>query len=91
MVADIRIAIQQELIKVYDPMTYGEMLSFVVKNGKPQAERNAHDDLIMSLAITWQMYQMNLQIEIVSTVNHSPAIEVHKFPENQILDEYGFY
>jgi hypothetical protein len=27
----------------------------------------------------------------VATVNQSPAIEVHKFPENQILDEYGFY
>jgi hypothetical protein len=76
---------------VYDAMSYGEMLSFVVKNGKPQAERNAHDDLIMSLAIAWQMYQMNLQIEIVATVNQSPSIEVHKFPENQILDEYGFY
>jgi hypothetical protein len=45
----------------------------------------------MSLAIAWQMYQMNLQVEVVATVNQSPAIEVHKFPENQILDEYGFY
>ena len=91
MISELRTAIHQGLIKVYDAMTYGEMLSFVVKNGKPQAEKNAHDDLIMSLAIAWQMYQMNLQVEVVATVNQSPAIEVHKFPENQILDEYGFY
>jgi len=90
MVADIRIAIQQQLIKIYDPMTYGEMLSFIVKNGKPQAERNAHDDLIMSLAICWQIYQMSPKKEL--TFSHQQeSVSIHDKEENEILDKYGFY
>lgn len=90
MLSELRTAIHQNLITVYDPMTYAEMLSFIVKNGKPQAERNAHDDLLMALAICWQMYQMNPRKEQVS--NHEETNwEFDKLPENKLLDEYGFY
>lgn len=51
-------AIDERLIRVYHKATVNEMFSFIVaENGKPQAEQGAHDDLIMSLAIAWQMYQ----------------------------------
>lgn len=51
-------AIDNQLINVYDKPTINEMFSFIVKpNGRPEAEDSAHDDLVMSLAIAWQMYQ----------------------------------
>lgn len=90
MLSELRTAIHQNLITVYDGLTYGEMLSFIVKNGKPQAERNAHDDLLMALAITWQMYQMNPQKEQVASYTET-NFETDSLPENKLLDEYGFY
>lgn len=90
MLSELRTAIHQNLITVYDPMTYAEMLSFIVKNGKPQAERNAHDDLLMALAICWQMYQMNPKKEQVSS-HEEYNWQVKDMPENKLLDEYGFY
>jgi phage terminase large subunit len=51
-------AIDNQLITIYDKPTINEMFAFIIKpNGKPQAEQGAHDDLVMSLAIAWQMYQ----------------------------------
>jgi phage terminase large subunit len=51
-------AIDNQLIIIYDKLTINEMFSFIIKpNGKPEAEQGAHDDLVMSLAIAWQMYQ----------------------------------
>jgi phage terminase large subunit len=51
-------AVDNQLITIYDKPTINEMFAFIVKpNGKPQAEQGAHDDLVMSLAIAWQMYQ----------------------------------
>lgn len=51
-------AIDNQLIRIYDKPTISEMFSFIIKpNGRPEAEQSAHDDLVMSLAIAWQMYQ----------------------------------
>lgn len=51
-------AIDNQLINIYDKPTINEMFSFIIKpNGRPEAEQSAHDDLVMSLAIAWQMYQ----------------------------------
>jgi hypothetical protein len=51
-------AIDNQLINIYDKPTINEMFSFIVKpNGRAEAEQSAHDDLVMSLAIAWQMYQ----------------------------------
>lgn len=62
MLAQLKDAIDNRLITVYDQLTIEEMFAFVVKlgtsgNWKAQAETGAHDDLIMSLAGVWQMYQ----------------------------------
>ena len=51
-------AIDNQLLTIYDKPTINEMFSFIIKpNGKPEAEQGSHDDLVMSLAIAWQMYQ----------------------------------
>lgn len=56
MLEELQEAVDKQLFKIYDPDTLGEILSFVKKNGRPQAETGAHDDLVMALAIAWQMY-----------------------------------
>jgi len=62
MLGQLKDAIDNKLLTVYDVPTIEEMYSFVVTRTsnawKAQAETGAHDDLIMALAIGWQLYQM---------------------------------
>lgn len=62
MLSQLKEAIDNKLLRVYDKMTVEEMYSFVVVRSsasvKAQAEAGMHDDLIMSLAIAWQLYQI---------------------------------
>jgi len=61
MLGMIKEAIDSKLITIYDRPTITEMFSFIeVQTStmwRAQAEKNAHDDLVMSLAGVWQMYQ----------------------------------
>lgn len=61
MLGMLKEAIDGNLITIIDRPTINEMFSFVevrtTSGWKAQAESNAHDDLIMSLAGVWQMYQ----------------------------------
>lgn len=58
MLADLKDAVEGGLIHLYHRQTVDEMFSFIVSaTGKPQAEENAHDDLVMALAGVWQLYQ----------------------------------
>jgi len=57
MLSDLKNAIDSRSLRIYNKETINELFSFIIKNGKPQAESNSHDDLIMSLAIAWQLYQ----------------------------------
>ena len=61
MLEELKNAIDQRLIAIYDEFLINEMFSFVVNktnsSWKAQAEQNAHDDLVMALAIAWQLYQ----------------------------------
>lgn len=62
MLSDLKDAIDKKLITIYDKPTIDEMYSFIITHTtsteKAQAERGAHDDLIMALAIAWQLYQL---------------------------------
>lgn len=62
MLSDLKDAIEKGLFRVYDRQTINEMLSFIIvqtsSSWKAQAEVKAHDDLVMALAIVWQMYQI---------------------------------
>jgi len=61
MLQMLKEAIDTRLLRLYDRPTINEMFSFVVvqtnSSWKAQAESGAHDDLIMSLAGAWQLYQ----------------------------------
>lgn len=61
MLADLKDAIDKQVITVYDRPTIEELFSFVIaktsSSWKAQAEKGAHDDLVMSLAGAWQLYQ----------------------------------
>lgn len=61
MLQHLKECIDSKLITLYDKPTVNEMFSFIVSqtstSWKAQAEQGAHDDLIMSLAIAWQLYQ----------------------------------
>lgn len=61
MLSMLKEAIDNQLIRIYDKPTINEMFSFIISqtstSWKAQAEQGAHDDLIMSLAIAWQLYQ----------------------------------
>jgi hypothetical protein len=67
-------AIDNQLITIYDKPTISEMFSFIIKpNGRPEAEQSSHDDLVMSLAIAWQMYQT--ESPMVVKVHHRKEIK----------------
>lgn len=61
MLSDIKQAIDNGVPVIYDRPTINEMFSFVevqtTMSWRAQAETGAHDDLIMSLAGVWQLYQ----------------------------------
>ena len=61
MLSMLKEAIDNKLIRIYDKPTINEMFAFIISqtssSWKAQAEKGAHDDLIMSLAGAWQLYQ----------------------------------
>lgn len=61
MLQDLKEAVDNQLIRIYDETTITEMFAFIINqtstSWRAQAEEGAHDDLIMSLAIAWQLYQ----------------------------------
>lgn len=61
MLQMLKECIDNKLLTIYDKPTVNEMFSFIVNqtasSWKAEAEQGAHDDLIMALAIAWQLYQ----------------------------------
>lgn len=61
MLSMLKECIDNRLIRVYDKPTISEMFAFIISqtssSWKAQAESGSHDDLIMALAIAWQLYQ----------------------------------
>ena len=86
MLSQLKEAIDATLITLYDRPTINELFSFVVvqtsSSWKAQAESGAHDDLIMSLAGVWQMYQTE-----TPEVIHNQALYRHE----SMFDKDGFY
>lgn len=49
----LQMALRQRAIQIHDPITIGELRTFVfTPSGKPEAERGAHDDTVLALALT---------------------------------------
>ena len=83
MLSMLKEAIDNKLITIYDKPTVTEMFSFIVSktssSWKAQAESGAHDDLIMSLAGAWQMYQTEVPpaIKKPRTRERPPKLKFH--------------
>lgn len=60
MLDDLALAIRQRAIKIPSKVVVDELFTFIreEKTGKPQAEVGSNDDLVISLAIAWQMYSL---------------------------------
>jgi len=58
MLADLKDAVDHQLLRIYDKPLINELYSFIIsKQGKPEAETGSHDDLVMACAIAWQLQQ----------------------------------
>lgn len=65
MVGDLKEAIDNRQIIIYDEDTISQLSTFIVnKQNKPVAASNTHDDAVMSLAGAWQLYQTENKIKI---------------------------
>lgn len=77
MLGNLKECIDNRLLTIYDEQTINEMFSFVVMQTstawKAQAESGAHDDLIMSLAIAWQIYLNKPQRREMYVESYRPA------------------
>ncbi len=51
IIAKLEEFVRNQLITIYSKRMLSEMTTFIWNNGKPQAQRSYHDDLIMSCAI----------------------------------------
>ena len=73
MLQMIKEAVDNKLIRIYDRPTINEMFSFIevhtTSQWRAQAEKSAHDDLVMSLAGVWQMYQTEKPLNITGKRN----------------------
>lgn len=64
MLQELKDAIEGNLIHVYHRQTVNELFSFIITaTGRAEAEEGAHDDLVMSLAGVWQLYQSEAPIK----------------------------
>jgi hypothetical protein len=72
MLSMLKEAIDNRLLRIYDKPTINEMFSFIISqtssSWKAQAEKGAHDDLIMALAGAWQLYQTENPIDLNNNV-----------------------
>lgn len=88
MLSDLKEAVDNKLIGLYDETTIQELFSFVIiqmkTRWKAAAEYGKHDDHIMALAIAWQLYQTESPIDDV-TLNDIPD------QQSQIFDNQGYY
>ena len=61
MLSDLKDMVDKGIATIYDRQTIEELFSFVIaktsSSWKAQAEKGAHDDLVMALAGAWQLYQ----------------------------------
>jgi hypothetical protein len=73
MLSMLKEAVDNKFIRIYHQPTISEMFSFVEKQTvggrwRAQAENGAHDDLVMSLAGAWQLYQTEEPVESLGGV-----------------------
>lgn len=92
MLQDLKQVIDTKAIRLYDKQTVKELFTFIInKQGKPEAEDNSHDDLVMALAIAWQLYQTEnqpLPEHRIAVPQYKPSDEVIGIWNSQTLRLY---
>jgi hypothetical protein len=94
IIAKLEEFIRNKLIKIYSSRTINEMKTFIWKNGKPQAMKGYHDDLIMALAIACWVRDTALQSN-ARELNYQKAfaaaiITTHTTMNTQIKGQHGY-
>jgi len=89
MLQDLKNAVDHSSLGIYDKPTVSELYSFILAQTtatiKAQAERGAHDDLVMSLAGAWQLYQL------CSDPGPDHAVDLELPDDTRMFMEGGFY
>jgi len=92
MLSNLKDAIDNRLIRIYDKKTIEEMFSFVkVQHStsvKAEAEKNAHDDCVMALAIAYGMYLQYPDLMMVKTSCQNQLDKYHRSIENTEVQGY---
>lgn len=95
ILAELEEALRTDLIKINSTRTCDELMTFIISdNGKPQAEKNHHDDLVMSLALAVHSYKNLLDstpVEFDSRLNkdEAPPLPPSKTYKHQLKTEFG--
>lgn len=82
MLDDLALAIRQQAITIPSKLIVDELFTFIrnAKTGKPEADTGCNDDLVMALAIAWQVYQIaptrTLQTENTPVIPYRPQDEI---------------
>ena len=81
ILANLEEAIRTNLIKINSTRTCDELMTFVIKDqGRAQAEKGYHDDLIMSLALAVHGYKNLLAKTPIEPVSKLPNKETPAMP-----------
>ncbi len=79
MLSELKEAIDKQLLRIYDKITINELFSFIIaqtsSSVKAQAEKGAHDDLVMSLAGAWQLFQ---SVPTIAPIQNNSAFIPYK-------------
>ena len=95
ILAELEEALRTDLIKINSTRTCDELMTFIIaENGKPQAEKNHHDDLVMSLALAVHSYKNLLDstpVEFDSKLNRdeAPPLPPSKMYKHRFKTEFG--
>tara|TARA_A100001391_G_scaffold152934_1_gene110731 strand:- start:6465 stop:8012 length:1548 start_codon:yes stop_codon:yes gene_type:complete len=95
ILAELEEALRTDLIKINSTRTCDELMTFIISDqGKPQAEKNHHDDLVMSLALAVHSYKNLLDstpVEFDTRLNkdEAPPLPPSKMYKHRFKTEFG--
>lgn len=93
ILANLQEIVKDEIDKITDRDTLDEMITFIInKNGRAEAEIGYHDDLVMSLAITYYI-RTQQEMKLIKTEREVYEQSIEKDfgfdNESYIEDDYG--
>jgi hypothetical protein len=88
MLDELGLALAQGLVRIYDEDTVKELFSFIrnQRTGRPEAAEGSDDDLVMALAIAWQLHGLAK----VKASSEWDSI-ISRFPKQKLFDKKGLY